>query len=235
MGENNLEDKISKKTASMGADTVGGSTASSVSSDTGSNSTNLGVKKNTNRGLLAIIVGIIVVVIVGVCVALVVVLNNNGGQSDDGNSEQTDVSDEQAFDAMMEQINNLKKEQIDAAKAEADATSDTSKKADAFSKRINNMIHDEEADVVGALMVAGEEYFDNQNNPAGTLAMYTAVDYDMLTSEPYVFLYYDKIMKLAEEVGDNEVKAEWQSRYDEAKANFDEYNAAFGEEDDTEE
>lgn len=232
MGENNLEDNNSKKLTSTGADAVDASTVDSVSGGADSGSANSEVKKKDNRGLIGIIVGIIIVVIIGVCVALIVTLNNN---TDDGSDSGQGVSDEQAFDEMMEQTRNLKKEQIDAAKAEADATSDTGEKAEAFSKRINNMIHDEEADVVGALMVAGEEYFSDSNNTAGTLAMYTAVDYNNLTSDPYVFHYYDKIMKLAEEVGDDEVKAEWQSRYDEAKADYDEYMAAFGDEDDVEE
>lgn len=192
--------------------------------------------EKVNAKELGVILGLVIVI--GICVAIIIVINNNNGQDDNSDLSQT-VEDEraEAMDEILESVKDLKEEQIASAKEEADATDNIEEKANAFTKRINDMYEKEELDVAGALLAAGESYFEEMNEPAGILDIYTGIDYDAMMADTYVYLYYQKIMDLAEETGNDKVKAEWQSRYDEAKAVFDEYMSASGgeENDDVEE
>ena len=172
-----------------------------------------------------------VIVILAVTIIIVAVINKGSSEE---NYAETEEEVSQAFDDMVDYISNLKDKQIAEAKAEADATDDVNKKAEAFYKRINNMLEQEQADVAGALMTAGEDYFKNLGITAGVLAVYTGIDYDKMTSDPYVYHYYQKIMDLANELGDEQVQAEWQDRYNAAKTRYDEYNEAAGEDEELE-
>lgn len=180
-----------------------------------------------------------IIVIIGVGVVAGIIINSNQGKTETEQSEEVDEDDYilseeeegEAFDEMYDYIKKTESEQIAEAKAEADATNDNNKKAEAFSRRINEMLEMGDPDIAQVILEAGDEYFNESNNPEAALALYIAIDYDELVFDTSAYYYYQTIMDLANEVGDEQVKSEWQARYDKAKAEFDEYNSASGEED----
>lgn len=206
----------------------------------------LHLDKISHQKLIILAVAVIVVLGSGIAFGIGILIDrannqstdettaSNSSDSDDDEDDQDDsdsiLTDEQntSFDQMMVSIENLKNEQVAAAKTEANATSDSNKKAEAFTKRINQMLEQSAAEVAGKLIEEGDAYF--ANNPAGKLAMYTGINYEYLAYEGSLFPYYEKIMQLAKQLGDDKTISEWQSRYDEAKSLRDNYQAAGEEE-----
>ncbi|MBR0460924.1 hypothetical protein IJI91_03000 [Candidatus Saccharibacteria bacterium] len=205
----------------------------------------LHLDKISHQKLIIIAVAVIVVFGSGIAFGIGILIDRVNNQSTDeiatggsgsDNYDQDDyttsskMTDEQdtSFDEMIADIENLKNEQITAAEAEADATNDSNKKAEAFYKRINQMLEQGAAQVAGRLIEEGDAYF--ANDPAGLLAMYKGINYEYLAYEGSLLPYYEKIMQLAKQLGDDKTISEWQGRYNEAKTLHDNYQAAGEEE-----
>lgn len=170
---------------------------------------------------------VLLILLLGSWIALTIVYMNSSKQTttDTTASEGGEGTSEDAsiFDSMVEAQDAERSNQTAAAKAEADATNDTNQKAEAFSKRINSSLEQGDISVVGTLIDEGDAYFMGLNDPTGALAMYTGIDYDRLSIIGSLLPYYQRIMDLANEVGDNATKEAWQARYDEAKAEMENY------------
>lgn len=186
--------------------------------------------KKVNKGLIIFIAIIAIACIVGIIFLIV----SNNDFSEEGETDETGLIEE-----------NEGKDEIAAARAEAEAAlknnpNDCTGAAKGYVDRINaSFVGSGEDDGDGGGMAEilindAEEYFTNVNSSTcSLLAVYKGINYSDLTEEPDVYWYYERILQLADELGDTETRAKYEPLYnalaDEVNSNKEDDNDAYEE------
>lgn len=191
------------------------------------------LQQTNTKKLNLILIAVIALVGIGSTIGTITLINQNNPEAAEEAEEENiimddvdranlgvEITDEEANAGESEIEAVMQQTQSEAETILADSSKPEEEAGKVFANRINQYLSNGDVDSAADIWATGYEYFTDRNLLRAELAMYTNMEskyYSMI--EPGEIWFYERILEIADSLGDNSTREKYQSAYENAKQN----------------